>query len=352
MKKSYFVAAAMVVSVTLWLLSGLIGHNKNEVGAAVAPKSPQLTRVQTRISTAMAMQQSITVYGQSAPKRQVIVRAEVSGQVSEVVAGRGSVVKEGDVLLRLGKEDRPQRLAQAQAALKQREIEYQGARSLKNKGLQAERQLAESLTMLETARTELKRAQLDMQHLEVRAPFSGVLQNRGVEVGDYVSVGDPLAVVVELNPLVISADVSENEIGRLRTGMAASATLSNGISLAGSLTYIAPSADTSTRTYRIELEVDNPFPSQRGGMTATLHIPLETLPAHKVSPALLSLDDAGVLGLKSVDNSGIVRFHPVEILKSERDGLWLSGLPETVELITIGQGFVRAGEHVEAVIVN
>jgi multidrug efflux system membrane fusion protein len=63
----------------------------------------------------------------------------------------------------------------------------------------------------------------------------------------------------------------------------------------------------------------------------------------------LALDDAGLLGLKSVDGEGRVHFHPVHILKSGRDGLWVEGLPDTVELITIGQGFVRAGDHVKAV---
>jgi multidrug efflux system membrane fusion protein len=188
-----------------------------------------------------------------------------------------------------------------------------------------------------------------MQHLDVRAPFHGLLQRRHVEIGDFVSVGDPLAQVVELDPLVVSADVAESEVGKVRRGIAASAVLSNGVSLEGSITYIAPSADTSTRTYRIEMEASNPAPYQLGGMTAQLDIPLETVPAHRISPALLSLNDAGVLGLKSVDEAGIVQFHPVEILKSGRDGLWLGGLPPTVELITVGQGFVRAGDRVEAV---
>jgi multidrug efflux system membrane fusion protein len=344
------VAAFMAAGVSLWLLSGLIGNGKGEPeSAAVARVATHLTRVETRSFSAEAVQQAITVYGQSAPKRRVVVRAEISGRVAEVVAERGASVKKGDILLRLGKEDRPQRLEQARAALKQRKLEYQGTQSLKSKGLQAERQLAEAQTLLESARAALKRAQLDMKHLVVVAPFDGVLHGRVVEVGDYVSVGDPFAEVVELDPLVIRADVSENEIGRLQTGMSARAELSNGMKLEGRLTYIAPNADTGTRTYRVEVEAANPPPRQRGGMTATLHIPLETVPAHKVSPALLSLDDSGELGLKSVDKEGVVRFHPIEILKSERDGLWLGGLPERVELITIGQGFVRAGDRVEAV---
>lgn len=351
MKHSYIVAGLIVVAFLLWMLTGPLMEERSDTAGKTDDSRdvPVLTQVQTRFLEAKPVQRSLTVYGQSNPKRRVSIKAEVAGRVAEVVAERGAEVKAGEVLLRLSKDDRPQRLDQARAALKQRELEYQGSISLKNKGLQAERQLAEAKSLLESARTDLRRAQLDMQHLVVTAPYDGMLQSRAVEVGDFVSIGDPLAEVVDLDPLVVSANVSENEVGSLHTGMTGTVQLSNGLELKGTLTYIAPSAEVSTRTYRIELEVVNPSPHQRGGMTATLQIPLETVSAHKVSPALLSLDDAGELGIKSVDDSSIVHFYPVAIIKSERDGMWLSGLPDKVQLITVGQGFVRAGDHVIAV---
>ena len=349
MKRSYLIAAGIVAVVTLWML---LGPSKED-GAAVtaaAEVGPTRTQVQVKLFQASEMLRELTIYGQSEPKRRVTVRAEVAGQVSEVLAPRGATVRQGDVLLGLSEEDRPQRLEQARAALKQRELEYEGARSLKNKGLQAERQLAEALTLLRTARAELKRAELNLQHTTVVAPFAGVLQARYVEVGDFLSVGDPLAEVVELDPLLVTGDVSEREIGVLQPGMAATAELSNGITLEGVISYIAPTADASTRTYRIEMQAANPSPHQRGGMSASIRVSREAVPAHKVSPALLSLDDAGVIGIKSVDEKNMVRFFPVEILKSERDGLWLGGLPESVRLITVGQGFVRAGDQVDVVV--
>lgn len=351
MKRSYLIAAGIVLVVSLWLL---IGPSKEEEAAAtvsVADRgAPLLTRVQVKAFQASEMQQELAIYGQSVPKRRVTVRAEVSGQVSEVFAPRGATVGKDEVLLRLSEDDRPQQLEQARAALKLRELEYQGAKSLQQKGLQAERQLAEALTLLRGARAEVKRAELNLQNTTVQAPFGGVLQERHVEVGDFLSIGDPLAEVVELDPLLISGDLSENEIGELHVGMAATAVLSNGAELQGSVSYIAPSADAGTRTFRIEMEAANPPPHQRGGMSATIRIPREAVAAHKLSPALLSLNDSGVLGVKSVDGEGVVHFHPVEILKSERDGLWLAGLPESVDLITVGQGFVRSGDRVEAVL--
>ncbi len=349
MKRSYLIAASIVVIVTLWMMLGPVREEKPAEQSA-AQDAVARTEVQVKLYEAHEMQRELTLYGQSEPNRQVTVRAEVAGQVSAVLAPLGKAVKKGELLLRLAADDRPQRLEQARALLKQRELEYEGAKSLKAKGLQAERQLAEALTLLRTARAELKRAQLNLQNTKVVAPFDGVLQARHVEVGDFVSVGDPLAEVVELDPLLVTGDVSEREVGVLQSGMAGAVELSNGVKLEGTLRFIAANANPTTRTYRIEMEVANPPPHQRGGMSATIHIPREAVNAHKVSPALLSLDDAGVLGIKSVDKEGVVQFQPVDILKSERDGLWVAGLPASVRLITVGQGFVRAGDRVDVVV--
>jgi len=160
-------------------------------------------------------------------------------------------------------------------------------------------------------------------------------------------VGDPAFTLVNLDPLVFRGDVSENDVDRLKPGLDANLELSNGARMSGKITFVAPVADSNTRTYAMEVEAANPEPQQRGGMSATIRIPLDTMPAHKVSPALLSLNDAGVLGLKIVDSENIVRFYKVDILKSERDGLWVGGLPEHMDLITVGQGFVRDGDKVE-----
>ncbi len=351
MKRSYLIAAAIVVVVTLWMMLGPV--SKEELSSRDSTVEATLrTEVQVKVFEADEMQHELTLYGQTEPNRRVTVRAEVAAQVSDILVPRGKTVQKGELLLRLNEDDRPQRLNQARALLKQRELEYEGAKSLKAKGLQAERQLAEALTLLRTARAELKRAELNLQNTRVVAPFSGVLQARYVEVGDFLSVGDPLAEVVELEPLLVTGDVSEQEVGVLESGMSGTVELSNGKRLEGTLRFIAASAETSTRTYRIEMEVANPPPHQRGGMTATIHIPRGSVSAHKVSPALLSLDDTGVLGIKSVDDEGVVQFHPVEILKSQRDGLWLAGLPASVRLITVGQGFVRAGDRVDVVLAN
>lgn len=347
MKRSYLIAGVIVIVVTLWLLSGMLVDSDEGTAQTNGIATPGLTRVQVEEFDAKPMLQEVVVQGQTLSRYEVDLKAEVSGEVTELVAKQGEPVSRGDTLLRLAANERPQQLRQARALVAQRELEYEAARSLKDKGLQAERQLAEAKALLQAARVQLRNAELNMARLTVRAPFDGVVQARLVDPGDYLQPGDPVYIVVALDPLVVRGNVAETEVGELKSGLEANAELSNGAKLAGTISYIAPVADSRTRTYAVEMEAPNPAPHQPGGMSATLRIPLGQTVAHKVSPALLSLDDAGVLGLKSVNAQGVVQFYPVEILKSERDGLWLGGLPEKVELITVGQGFVRAGDQVE-----
>jgi multidrug efflux system membrane fusion protein len=132
-------------------------------------------------------------------------------------------------------------------------------------------------------------------------------------------------------------------------GKPGSARLATGETVEGTIRYVAPVADEATRTFTVELEVDNVKGAYRGGITAKLMIPAETLFAHKVSPSLLTLDDDGNLGIKTVNELGEVEFHPADIAMSSSDGVWIAGLPHTASIITVGQGFVNPGAMVNSV---
>jgi multidrug efflux system membrane fusion protein len=78
-----------------------------------------------------------------------------------------------------------------------------------------------------------------------------------------------------------------------------------------------------------------------------MKIPVESMSAQKISPALLVLDDSGQMGVRVIDAKDVVEFYPVEILRDEIDGIWVTGLPEVSRLITVGQQLVVSGEVVD-----
>jgi multidrug efflux system membrane fusion protein len=199
------------------------------------------------------------------------------------------------------------------------------------------------------ARAELTRAKLDLEYMTVRAPFAGALQARAVEVGDFVKRGDPIATYVDNRTIIVNADLSEFDARFVSVGDTAEAKLATGETVRGRIRYVAPVADEGTRTFGVELEVDNKDRALRAGGTAELRIPAESVLAHRVSPSLLTLDDAGNVGVKIINHAGKVEFVVADIALSTNEGVWLAGLPETATIITVGQGYVASGTAAVAV---
>ena len=348
--KSWLVSAGIIVVVSLWLLSGQIGGTEQtdqSVEMPVVATSKNAVRVRTQ--SAEDVMRTIVVNGNTAPARVVHLAAETDGRIEYVGAERGASLGRGDVIVRLDERDRAARLAQAEATLKQREVEFAARERLMTESYVSEAQLQEAVALLETARAELTRAQLDLGYMTIRAPFGGALQARSVEVGDFVKRGDPIATYVDNRTIIVSANLSEFDARFVDVGDQAEARLATGETVSGVIRYVAPVADAATRTFVVELEVDNRDGGLRAGGTAELRIPAESVRAHQISPALLTLDDAGNVGVKIVNDRGEVEFVVADIALSSNEGVWLTGLPETATIITVGQGYVASGATVDAV---
>src|SRR6185295_6732149 len=93
----------------------------------------------------------------------------------------------------------------------------------------------------------------------------------------------------------------------------------------GRVRFVATSSAPATRTFRMELEVANPQGTIRDGITSDIHITASALEAHRISPAILGLDDRGVIGVRVVDQNHRVRFLPVKIISDGADGVWVTG---------------------------
>lgn len=348
-KLSIYVAIVIVTTVSLWMLSGL-GSEPSALQETVFTNSEpgSLTVVRVADVSATEIIREIPVSGRTEPDRIVQLRAETQGQVKQIGVARGSVVNEGDSLLTLDIRDRNERLQEAKAMVNQRELAFKALQNMKGQQFTSEAQLAEARALLDSALAAQVRTELEIANTTIRAPFAGIVQERSVEIGDFVQVGDNVADVVDLDPIIIRGDVSEREIAHLNIGGLGKAILSDGSTVFGQIRYLSRMSDDATRTYRVELAVDNPDNQLRAGMTAELRLDAEEIKVHVLSSALLSLADDGTVGVKTVDTNDIVSFYPVQIIGSAAGGVQVIGLPDRVRLITVGQGFVKAGQQVQA----
>lgn len=356
MRTTYLYAAVIAVAAVGWVLSGPItggsaSHTPETETETVTPPAA-IPSVRVARLTAESMTRAIVLQGRTAAARTVELRAEVRGRIEAILVERGAVVRQGQPILRLAVDDRKTDLEQARALLAQRALELEAARTLSRKGFKAEVGLAQAQAQYDAARATVARAEVVLANTVVRAPFDGVLDKRSVELGNYVDSGDRIATLVDLDPVKVVGQVSEREVGQLHLGKAGEARLSGGAAAPGLVSYIAASADPTTRTFRVELSVPNPDRRIVDGLTAQLRIPLEPRPAHRLPPSVLTLADDGTIGVKILEEGNRVRFLPVQILGDDADGVWLGGLPEAVTVVVVGQEFVAAGQTVAPTFVD
>lgn len=322
-------------------------------GAAKPPPEQNAAgvRIQVEAREARPHRRRIVVYGSTQPVRDVGLSVQTQGMVEAIPAKEGEYVGKGDVILKIDERDRPAKLAQAQALLAQREIEYRAAKKLSKGGYQTEIRLAESKAQLEEARARLKLMQQDLAFTELRAPFAGRLDAVNVELGDFVGIGTfgvegAAARLIDEDPMLVVARLSEKDRPFVSIGLEASATLPDGQEIQGYISYLGHVADPQSRTFRVEMEVPNPDGAIPAGVSAELAIPAREVMAYGVSPSVLALDDAGRVGVKRLDADNRVVFEQVEIVEDSEAGMWIAGLPARIRLITFGQAYLSAGQTV------
>lgn len=341
-------AAGVCIATAAWLGSGYLNApEKKTINQSAENRRPYA--VQVRVSVAEQREDIARVFGQTQAGRRVDIRAELDGRVTDVAVERGASVAAGALLIRIAPDERNAQLAEARALLAQYQAELEATRILVSKGNRAELDITAARARLESARALVARIEVELARTVVRAPFAGVIETRAVEIGSYLRAGDPVATLIDLDPIRIIGSISEREVGRLTVGKNARARLLNGQTLTGKIAYLATVADSATRTFRVEIEVPNPKNQIVEGLTTELQLPLGNITAHRISPAILNLNDEGRLGVKIVNAEQKVEFFPTQIVATSPEAMWISGLPPRVSLIVVGQDFVNPGQSVRPV---
>jgi multidrug efflux system membrane fusion protein len=359
MPRSQKAALAILVIAVLWMVSGVFNSDDADTVASgtvtsgeggVAQNEATLIRVRVSTISSEDHVRKITILGRVEADKSVSVRAEVPGRVAEIVATKGTLVEAGEVLVKLDPENLPALLAEARARLKQREIAYQSAQKLSKGGYSSRLNVAQAKADLEAARAQVSGMQRDLNNATIVAPMTGVVDDLPLEQGDFIDKeGQIAARVIDLTSMVAVGEVAEREISSVQLGGAASVRLPDDRILDGHVSYVAKSSNALTRTFRVEVTIPVPDMSVPEGITAELNLPMEHVTAHKITPALLTLDDNGAVGVKTVNDADMVEFHPIHMVSDTEDGIWLTGLPKDVRVITVGQEFVTTGQSVIAI---
>lgn len=341
--------------------------------------------VVARRSEAQLAENAVVLRGRTEAARQVQVASETSGRIVSEPLRAGAFVEEGQLLCAIDTGTRQTALEEALAALETArarlpeaeaqvigaraqltaaEIDANAATRLSEQGFASEARAASAEATFETALAAIQsaeagvaqarsgirsaeasvtRAEEEITRLEISAPFAGHLETDTAELGTLMQPGALCATVIELDTIKVVGFVPEAQVDRIRIGATAGARLASGREVVGNVTFLSRSADERTRTFRVEITVENADYAIRDGQTADILVSTEGTLAHLLPASAMTLNDEGTLGVRVVDDAGRALFMPVRMIRDTANGVWLSGLPEQVDIITVGQEFVTDG---------
>jgi multidrug efflux system membrane fusion protein len=346
--RSVLILIVVVAAFLLWFAPGQVRQfeDEGEVTLVETEGGPRRMLVEVLEQPAREVSREIVLQGQTAHNRDVTVRAETGGTVREILVERGERVKTGQPVIRLSMDDRQARLRKVNALVAQHKNDYEAISELKGEGYLAESRMNEAFALLESARADLETIEQDIARTVLRAPFDGIVDEREVEIGDYVSVRDPVFVVVDDNPLVISANVPQQQVSALQKDSRASVGFITGHEATGRIRFISATADEATRTFNVEVEVPNSENALPAGVSAEVMIETGLVSAHLVSPGWLVRNASGAVGIFTLSPQDRIEFNEIGIVSNVQEGIWVTGLPELARIVSVGQGFVSEGQLV------
>ncbi|MBV6636952.1 MAG: efflux RND transporter periplasmic adaptor subunit [Mameliella sp.] len=341
--RSFWTALAILVGIILWMASGLT--NPEDTAAPTALATPPPTSVVIRDSTAETVWMSFSAQGQALPERDTEIVTEAAGTVSALPVRKGQAVQPGDVIARLQSGKAEAALTQAEEERSRAQRELDNALTLLDRGAGTADRVAEARAALAAAEYQVSTAQDALGNLTITAPFAGRIEDLMLNDGEYAVAGTAVARLVDNDPLTVAIQIPQQNRAGIAVGRPAEVRFITGEVREGEVTFVGTAASPETRTFLAEVKVANADGAIPAGVSAEVTIRTGEEVAHFVKASVISLDAEGRTGIKTVEE-GIVHFHQVELVNAEIGGLWATGLPDTAQIITVGQGFVREGEQV------
>jgi len=380
-RSSQIVALAIAAGIGGWIYTGSIvvggqpsGEGIRSIAERESERDTQLFKVRYKTVEPVPYGETLSVRGQTTNAATVQIRAQVSGTLIERHVNKGDRVSENQLVCSIETGARAAQLAKSEAMFAQAQSDYEANSTLVEKGIvsknealfaQAQADYEANSTLVEkgivsknklkslkasldAATAAIAEATLQLERSEIHANASGIVQDPIAEIGETLSVGSVCVTLVQSDPIKFAGQISERDIDKVKVGAQAIVKLISGMSAEGTVSYISPSADSSTRTFLTEIEIPNSSEKIRSGMTARANIKLPVVEAYPISPSWVTLADSGALGVRVVGENSMVEFVELELIAQTQSGFWVTGLKPGTKVITLGQNYVVAQEKVSA----
>jgi membrane fusion protein (multidrug efflux system) len=212
--------------------------------------------------------------GAVAPVQGVTLSADLPGVVERISFESGATVKKGQALVHLDTRQERARLESAQAARELAKQNLDRSKALLEKQLISQSEYDATAALFRQADAAESEVRAAIERKVIRAPFSGTAGIRQVNLGQYVSSGDPIVPIQSLDPVYVNFSVPQQQVGALRTGMTVTVAADSGVRVlaTGRVTAVNPVADDATRNVRVQATFSNPHHKLRAGMYVTVRV--------------------------------------------------------------------------------
>ncbi len=362
MRANRYVAIIVFIAAGAWVLTGEFSFVGSATGqstetapaeetpAAESTAAPETERALQPVSIAVIPSfdhaRSVRISGVTQADKRTVLTAREGGIIAEIPVRQGDLVKEGDLIARLSLEGRDAVLRSAEQALEQAKAEATAREELVRRGTIPKLQLDAVMSALRAAESQVEQIKSEIERLDVRAAFDGIIDEIMVEAGGSVGQGTPVANLIALDPILGVGAINESDLATIGVGSAAELRLVTGRVVEGKVRYISREAQAATRTFMVEVEVPNPDNTIPAGMTTEVILRGSPVRATPVPRSVVTLDDAGNLGIRSVNDKDEVEFHPIDLVDDSTGALLLGGIPENARVIVSGQNLVKDGQRV------
>lgn len=239
-----------------------------------APQPSRLTNVEVQTVHPTVLEEYLTLTGYTESMHDVILASELGGTVMELRAERGDRVSRGQVLAKVSADMYEAQLAEAQANLRLKQASLEKAKTLYERGSISSMQRLQAQVEHDAAAANMKLAESRLERAIIKAPFSGVVDDRFADRGEMVTPGGRLFRLVDREKMKINSELAELDVSKFHPGSSAQVHIDAfpDTVFQAKLVYVAASAHQASRTYPCEFELDNRGELLRGGMMVRIRV--------------------------------------------------------------------------------
>ena len=340
-------AIAIVLLIFAWMLSdNFSAENQENVSTNDNKNTDKVFVVSAQKVQNQETYKVVRASGVLRPIFEIDIISKKAGEITKISKKRGSLVNENDLILTIDKGTLSEQLIAGESQLKLEKKSFDIAKNLSEKKLKSEMDRVRAEARFTSAKANLASVKESLRNSEVRSIRKGLIEELHVEEGQFVKKNQPIGRIINLEKMLIFAPVAQTDVLKISEEDNVIISVTGIGNKRGLVKRIASAASEATRTFTVEIEIDNFDNKLKAGMSAEVGILVEKVKAFSISPAHLAIGEDGSLKVKTVKEN-IVEENDVSLVRTSGDFALITGLADDEIVLTTGQAFVSPGDKIE-----